>query len=118
MSKAQEKLLQLMTNQGNQETGRNADGTYKKGCSGNPAGRPKRSEQEKEVIKAMGELAPKAVSILQSMLTNESTPAYLRLRAAEIVFDRVCGKPMTSQELEQQEKEEELDDMFGFTLNL
>ena len=61
MRKAQDKLLQLM-NQGNQETGRNADGTFKKGSSGNPAGRPKRSDLEKAVLAEIYKLAPQAVS--------------------------------------------------------
>jgi len=103
MSKAQEKLLQLMTNQGNQETGRNADGTFKKGSSGNPAGRPKRSDLEKAVLAEIYKLAPQAVSSLKKLLEDEETPANIRLRAVEIVVNRICGTALNSDALEEYE---------------
>ena len=102
MSKAQDKLLQLM-NQGNQETGRNADGTYKKGCSGNPAGRPKRSDLEKAVLAEIYKLAPQAVSGLKKLLTADDTPPNIRLRAVEIVVNRICGTALNSDALEEYE---------------
>lgn len=79
---------------------RNSNGTFAAGSSGNPAGRPKRSEQEKEVIDEMCRLVPAALGTLNQMLTGENVPGYLRMKAAEIVFDRVCGKPMTALELD------------------
>ena len=100
--KAQDKLLQLM-NQGNQETGRNSDGTYKKGCSGNPAGRPKRSDLEKAVLAEIYKLAPQAVSGLKKLLTDEDTPPNIRLRAVEIVVNRICGTALNPDALEEYE---------------
>ena len=103
MSKAQNKLLQLMNNQGNQETGRNSDGTYKKGISGNPAGRPKRSELEKAVLAEIYKLAPQAVSSLKKLLTDDDTPPNIRLRAVEIVVNRICGTALNPDALEEYE---------------
>lgn len=115
MSKAQDKLLQLMTNQGNQETGRNADGTYKKGCSGNPAGRPKRSDLEKAVLAEIYKLAPQAVSGLKKLLTDEDTPPNIRLRAVEIVVNRICGTALNADALEEYEDKIRFDGGFSET---
>ena len=108
MKKAQEKLLQLMNNQGNQETGRNADGTFAKGSSGNPAGRPKRSDLEKAVLAEIYKLAPQAVSSLKKLLEDEETPANIRLRAVEIVVNRICGTALNSDALERYESGAEI----------
>lgn len=112
--KAQDKLLQLM-NQGNQETGRNSDGTYKKGCSGNPAGRPKRSDLEKAVLAEIYKLAPQAVSGLKKLLTDEGTPPNIRLRAVEIVVNRICGTALNSDALEEYEDKIRFDGGFSET---
>lgn len=93
---------------------RNSNGTFATGQSGNPAGRPKRSEQEKQVIEEMCLLVPDAVSVLKKMLTSTDAPAYLRLRAAEIVLDRVLGRPMTGMELDNYESGKAMEEMLGF----
>lgn len=99
MNEEQDKLLQLM----NQETGRNSDGTFKKGSSGNPAGRPKRSDLEKAVLAEIYKLAPQAVSSLKMLLERGDTPANIRLRAIEIVVNRICGTALNSDALEEYE---------------
>lgn len=103
MTKASTKLQQLILNQGNQATGRNADGTFKKGSSGNPAGRPKRSDLEKAVLAEIYNLAPQAVSSLKKLLEDEETPANIRLRAVEIVVNRICGTALNADALEEYE---------------
>jgi len=103
MSKAQEKLLQMMNNQGSMDTGRNSDGTFRKGSSGNPAGRPKRSDLEKAVLAEIYRLAPQAVSSLKKLLTADDTPPNIRLRAVEIVVNRICGTALNSDALEEYE---------------
>ena len=96
---------------------RNSNGTFAAGESGNPAGRPKRTEQEKKIIEEMCLLVPQAVGILKGMLSNNEMPAYLRLRAAEIVLERVAGKPMTSLELDRYEDNQKIEELFGFMLD-
>ena len=77
--------------------------TYKKGCSGNPAGRPKRSDIEKAVLAEIYKLAPQAVSGLKKLLTDEETPPNIRLRAVEIVVNRICGTALNADALEEYE---------------
>ena len=95
-------------------TKRNSNGTFAAGSSGNPSGRPRRSDQEKKVIEEMCRLAPVAVSVLENMLTDEETPGYLRMKAAEIIFDRVCGKPMTATELDGHDDFQEMIETMNF----
>lgn len=64
-------------------------GTWKPGQSGNPGGRARTPQELKEAFKA---LAPKAVAVLASLLKDEGTDPRLRLRAAEVVIERVMGK--------------------------
>lgn len=97
-------------------TKRKSNGTFAAGSSGNPAGRPKRTDQEREIIESMGTLVPQAVTIVRDMLNDQKMPAYLRLRAAEIVFERVAGKPMTSMEMDHLESNRKIDELFGFSL--
>ena len=66
---------------------------FKPGQSGNPSGRPKRTQSEKNVIDQMWDLTPDAVDVLRKMLNSPRTPAAVRLKAAEIILDRTCGKP-------------------------
>ena len=83
---------------------RTKSGQFSKGCSGNPSGRPKRSEAEKTALAAIYELAPVAVDRLRELLTNDKTPPNIQLRCAELVLERVAGKPMTLDQLEDNEE--------------
>ena len=83
---------------------RNDDGTYKKGSSGNPKGRPKRSDLEKAMLAEIYMLAPQAVSSLRKLLASDDTPANVRLKAVEIVLNRVCGTAMNPDDLEEYEE--------------
>lgn len=86
--------------------GNNGNG-FKKGQSGNPGGRPKRTEEEKDVLEQIKALAPSAVSVLESMISDEGiAPAY-RIKAAEIVLDRVVCKAETMMRM-QIDKESEI----------
>ena len=66
--------------------------SFKKGQSGNANGRPKRTEAEKRVLEEIKKLAPSVPGVLDEILHDkDSSPAY-RLKAAEIILDRACGK--------------------------
>lgn len=81
--------------------------SFKPGQSGNPKGRPKRTEEEKDVLEQIKALAPSAVSVLESMISDEGiAPAY-RIKAAEIVLDRVVCKAETMMRM-QIDKESEI----------
>lgn len=88
---------------------RDENGRFRKGSSGNPAGRPARSAVEKETLAQILLLAPKAVSCLQQLLEDETCPHGIRLRAAEAVLLRVCGRPVTAEELERLEDANEFE---------
>lgn len=82
---------------------RNSNGTFAKGSSGNPSGRPKRSDVEIEVVQAICELAPKAVEALKTLIEAEDTPPNVRMKAIETVIERCCGKAMDAQKLDDYE---------------
>lgn len=84
-------------------TKRNKDGTFAKGSSGNPQGRPKRSETELALIQNICSLADTAFNTLKSLLEDDTTPANIRFRAAELVIERTCGKAMNAKELDDYE---------------
>ncbi len=68
---------------------------YKKGQSGNPGGRPKKTAVELKAIQQMKKLTPQAVEIVKGILMNEKASFYARLQAAEIIFNRAMGRPET-----------------------
>ena len=90
-------------------TKRNKDGTFAKGSSGNPQGRPKRSEAETELMQSIVSLSQLAYTTLKALLEDETTPANIRFRAVELVIDRICGKPMTGKELDDYETTPRID---------
>ena len=63
--------------------------SFKKGNPG--GGRPK---ADPEILAAFQELTPKAIEVIGRILEDPTAKARDRLRAAEIVFDRILGKPM------------------------
>lgn len=71
--------------------GNNGNG-FKPGQSGNPNGRPKRTEAEKDALEQIRKLAPDVPGLLKSIMQDEkASPAY-RLKAAEMILDRAYGK--------------------------
>lgn len=71
--------------------GNNGNG-FKPGQSGNPNGRPKRTEAEKDALEQIKKLAPNVPALLQSIMADAAaSPAY-RLKAAEMILDRTYGK--------------------------
>jgi hypothetical protein len=91
ITKGGDALAEINEKSTRKRTGNNGNG-FKKGQSGNPGGRPKLTEEEKDVLEQIKTLAPSAVSVLESMISDDGiAPAY-RIKAAEIVLDRVVCK--------------------------
>ncbi len=74
---------------------RNEAGQFKKGVSGNPGGRPKRTPEELQAIEDMKQLTPTAVKVVKGILENDHASVYARLQAAELIFNRAMGRPET-----------------------
>lgn len=67
--------------------------SFRKGQSGNPKGRPPQTQEQKDALAAIRELAPYAAQALEEMLRNPDTPAAVRAKLVDMVFDRTYGKP-------------------------
>ena len=70
--------------------------SFKKGQSGNPAGRPRRPEARKifaDVKAAARELTQEAIDTLAMIMKDPKAPAAARISAAVAVLDRGHGRP-------------------------
>ena len=65
---------------------------FVKGQSGNPKGRPKQTQEQKDALEMIRKLAPQAVERLREILEDPRVKTSDLLRAIEIVFDRTFGK--------------------------
>ena len=69
---------------------------FKPGQSGNPAGRPKKSDEEKEALEKIKALAPDVARIMKEMLASPRVAAVAKVRILEIILERTYGKPENS----------------------
>lgn len=68
-------------------------GQFRPGTSGNPGGRPKRTQEEKDALERIRALAEETPEELRRMIKGKTTPPAIRLRAIEVVLNRTYGKP-------------------------
>ena len=73
----------------NKPANRTVTGTFIKGYSGNPAGRPKVSDDIKELLKGA---TFKAVNLMIVTMLDETQDIKLRISIAESITNRVLGK--------------------------
>jgi hypothetical protein len=78
---------------------RDGDGRWRKGSSGNPAGR--RVELAHRPITLLArEHTAEAVAELRAIMIDEQAPAMARVRAAEVLLNRAYGVPSSEVDLD------------------
>lgn len=80
-----------------QDRKRDSKGRFIKGSSGNPRGRPKTDEEIKEALR---DLVPRSIVVLTEILSNPEARDQDKLRAIELIFDRVFGRPFQQMQVE------------------
>jgi Family of unknown function (DUF5681) len=63
---------------------------FRKGQSGNPAGRPK---QDFDLVALARSFSEDAINLLASIAADETAPAMARVKAASALLDRAYGRP-------------------------
>ena len=69
---------------------------FPKGVSGNPSGRAKRTNVQKDALEKIRSLAPKAVETLEVLLVSPYTHPAVKVRICELILERTYGKPEAS----------------------
>ena len=65
---------------------------FEKGKSGNPNGRPKQTQDQRDALAMIRSLAPEAVERLTEIIRDPSVRVDARLRAIEIILERTYGR--------------------------
>tara|TARA_R110000868_G_scaffold199448_2_gene446089 strand:+ start:479 stop:802 length:324 start_codon:yes stop_codon:yes gene_type:complete len=71
---------------------------FKPGQSGNPAGRPKKTPEELDLIAACKAKTPSALAVMVDIMENGEKEA-TRLQAAQSIIERAYGKPVQPQDV-------------------
>lgn len=79
---------------------RDITGRFMKGTSGNPSGRPKLSEAQKDALERIKDLAQDAPEIISRILKGKQTPPAIKLRCVELLLDRAYGKARITANIE------------------
>jgi len=75
-----------------EKTARGRGRPFQKGQSGNPKGRPKQTQEQKDALAMIRTLAPEAAERLREIIRDPNVKVDAQLRAIEIVLDRTYGK--------------------------
>ena len=90
---------------------RTGDGRFKKGCSGNPHGRPRgRGGKKKDPAAALlREASNAAIKLLIETVADTEAELRLRLAAANDLLERAYGKPASAREPAKKDTEESIE---------
>lgn len=75
-----------------EKTARGRGRPFQKGQSGNPKGRPKQTQEQKDALAMIRALAPEAAERLREIIRDPNVKVDAQLRAIEIVLERTYGK--------------------------
>ena len=69
---------------------------FKKGQSGNPAGRPKMTDAQKDALEQIKGLAPLAAEKMKNILESDKTSVYAKIQVITLILNRTYGLPESS----------------------
>lgn len=75
-----------------EKTARGRGRPFEKGKSGNPRGRPKQTQEQKDALAMIRDLAPEAVERLREIIRDNNVRVEARLKAIEIILERTYGR--------------------------
>lgn len=73
---------------------------FQKGKSGNPSGRPKMTDAERDALAEIKTLASCVPDKMRAMLNSAKTPPAVKVKICEIILDRTYGKPDSTVKVE------------------
>ena len=83
-----------------EKTARGRGRPFQKGQSGNPKGRPKQTQEQKDALSMIKALAPEAAEKLREIMQSPDVRTADQLRAIEIILDRTYGKAYATEAVE------------------
>ena len=93
-------------------------GRFAPGVSGNPAGRPKRSESEKELMSRIRKMGDLAVDSAEQMLKSNKVAGPAKAQIITLILAYILGKPesslkVTTDQVSAEETKARIDDLIS-----